>query len=199
MDISLLVILCALLGAIVWNLITWRFGLPSSSSHALIGGLMGGGAAAFGFMSIEWHILFVKIILILFITPVIGFAVGFIVMKLAKKLLCRLSAGSNKVIKKLNFLSIILLASSHSTGGRAENDGDRDDHSADHAQDIGIWGIAEVKLISSAMLSWGCFSAGGGSSSRWGGDLQDGGQAFVKRADRVRRVIYTPRRRLAGR
>src|SRR5919199_4505877 len=53
-DIALSMIIAALLGAIAWNLITWRAGLPSSSSHALIGGLIGMGLAAYGVEAVGW-------------------------------------------------------------------------------------------------------------------------------------------------
>src|SRR4051794_41845065 len=52
---GLQIVFAALLGAIAWNLVTWWFGLPSSSSHALIGGLIGGGIAAAGFSAVQWQ------------------------------------------------------------------------------------------------------------------------------------------------
>jgi PiT family inorganic phosphate transporter len=75
------VVVAALLGAIVWNLVTWYFGLPSSSSHALIGGLFGA-AVVFkaSFMVIDWSSLIWKVLLWLFLSPVIGFIAGFILM-----------------------------------------------------------------------------------------------------------------------
>ncbi len=80
-QISLEVIDAALLGAIVWNLVTWRYGLPSSSSHALIGGLFGAAVVFKGsFTVIEWSSLIWKVLLWLFLSPVIGFIAGFILM-----------------------------------------------------------------------------------------------------------------------
>lgn len=160
MNISLLVIFCALLGAILWNLITWKFGLPSSSSHAMIGGLIGSGIGAFGSASIEWSLLLVKIILVLFTTPIIGFFVGFLIMKLSEKLMRKMNLRFNKVIKTLNFLSIILLAGSHGT--------------ADAQKTMGIITLVLliankipsfevpliVKMISTAMLAIGLFLSG---------------------------------------
>ena len=85
-------ILCALLGGITWNLITWWFGLPSSSSHALIGGLIGGAVAA---ASNDWHVVIWsqpaeplyksagvlwKVIVPMVSSPVLGFAAGFLMM-----------------------------------------------------------------------------------------------------------------------
>src|SRR4051794_10584338 len=56
-DVPLLAVAAGLVGAIIWNLITWYFGIPSSSSHALIGGLIGGGIASLGFDVVRWSVL----------------------------------------------------------------------------------------------------------------------------------------------
>jgi PiT family inorganic phosphate transporter len=89
------IIICALLGAIIWNLITWWFGLPSSSSHALIGGLCGAAlAAAHNRWSViiwsqpsavHWYLgkgLLWKVIVPMFFSPLLGFVVGFGLMAL---------------------------------------------------------------------------------------------------------------------
>lgn len=75
------VIMAALVGAIIWNLITWYFGIPSSSSHALIGGLLGAGITyAGGFSVVNWSTFFSKVIFWLFLSPILGFIVGYLVM-----------------------------------------------------------------------------------------------------------------------
>ncbi len=75
---ALVVVVCALVGATVWNLITWWFGLPSSSTHALIGGLVGaglmGGLAIYGSAIVE------KVVLPMIFSPLIGFGLAFLVM-----------------------------------------------------------------------------------------------------------------------
>jgi len=58
--VSAIAILSALLGGIAWNLFTWEIGIPSSSSHALIGGLLGAGIIAFGLEAVNWHSFFGK-------------------------------------------------------------------------------------------------------------------------------------------
>src|SRR6476619_2361906 len=73
-------VLAALLGAIAWNLVTWWLGLPSSSSHALIGGLIGGGIAAAGFGAVQWHGLRDKVVWPGLISPLLGFVVAFALM-----------------------------------------------------------------------------------------------------------------------
>ena len=77
------VVLAAVIAAILWNLITWYFGIPSSSSHALIGGLIGAAIAFSGTVHIiNWPTFLKKVVLWLFLSPVIGFIVGFIIMTL---------------------------------------------------------------------------------------------------------------------
>ena len=70
----------ALFGAIAWNLFTWWLGLPSSSSHALIGGLVGAGIAAAGLDGVQWHTLAHKVIIPAFIAPTIAFAAAFVLL-----------------------------------------------------------------------------------------------------------------------
>ena len=75
---GMLVVLCALLGAISWNLVTWYFGLPSSSSHALIGGLVGAGLA--GGVVVQWQGIVDKVVLPMVISPIVGFALAGLLM-----------------------------------------------------------------------------------------------------------------------
>jgi inorganic phosphate transporter, PiT family len=70
------VILAALLGAIIWNLITWRSGLPSSSSHALVGGLVGAGFAKAGLGALVWSGI-TKTLLFIVVAPLLGLCLGF--------------------------------------------------------------------------------------------------------------------------
>jgi PiT family inorganic phosphate transporter len=75
---GMLVVLSALLGAIVWNLVTWRLGLPSSSSHGLIGGLVGAALAAAG--TVRWSGVLDKVVLPMVVSPVVGFVLAGLVM-----------------------------------------------------------------------------------------------------------------------
>jgi PiT family inorganic phosphate transporter len=74
------VILAGLLGAIVWNLITWFYGIPSSSSHALIGGYAGAGVAKAGWSAITWGIKWVQTLSFIVISPLVGGLAGFLLM-----------------------------------------------------------------------------------------------------------------------
>lgn len=106
-------ILSALAGSICWNLFTWKIGLPSSSSHALLGGLLGAGIAAYGLSSIEYYSFFWKVIVSMLASPVIGFIVGYIFMKISILLLKDSSPKVNRLIKKTQILSMIFLGTSH--------------------------------------------------------------------------------------
>ncbi|MFG2228260.1 anion permease [Streptomyces sp. NPDC048644] len=72
------ILFAALVGAVVWNLVTWYFGLPSSSSHALFGGMVG--AALAGGTEVIWSGVIEKVVLPMFISPVIGLVLGYLVM-----------------------------------------------------------------------------------------------------------------------
>lgn len=78
---ALVLILAALLGAIAWNLITWWFGLPSSSSHALIGALVGAALAAGPHTAVvHWHTIMDKVVVPMVLSPLVGFTLAFLVM-----------------------------------------------------------------------------------------------------------------------
>jgi PiT family inorganic phosphate transporter len=77
---SQILVLAALIGAIAWNLITWYFGIPSSSSHALIGGLIGAAITHSGFSSLNGMSILKKIILPMVLSPLAGFVVSYLVM-----------------------------------------------------------------------------------------------------------------------
>ena len=75
---GMVVVFAALIGAITWNLVTWYFGLPSSSSHALIGGLVGAGLAAGD--TVNWHGIYEKVVIPMIFSPIIGFVLAAILM-----------------------------------------------------------------------------------------------------------------------
>lgn len=75
----LYVVLCGVLSALFWGVLTWWFGLPISSSHALIGGVAGAGVAHAGWQALEWDLLFITIAFIV-VAPLIGFILGSLIM-----------------------------------------------------------------------------------------------------------------------
>ncbi|HEX2985212.1 MAG TPA: anion permease [Caproiciproducens sp.] len=109
------VIAAALCGAIVWNLLTWYIALPSSSSHALIGSLIGSAVVVSGSLKIvNWANILHKVIIPLFTSPLIGFVIGYFVMKLIYRMLQAFSRKTvNKWFSKLQIFSAGLMAYSH--------------------------------------------------------------------------------------
>ena len=109
------VILAALGSAIVWDLVTWYFGLPSSSSHALIGGLVGAAVmAARGVGTIHMDGL-LKVIVALFVSPLLGIVGGYLLMKLVLFLARGASPKINALFKNLQIPTSIAMALSHGT------------------------------------------------------------------------------------
>jgi inorganic phosphate transporter, PiT family len=86
-------ILAALIGAITWNLITWWLGLPSSSSHALIGGLVGAAIANSGLQGVQWHGLVHSVAIPAVAAPLIAFAGAFLLLLLIYWVLVRVTPG----------------------------------------------------------------------------------------------------------
>jgi len=108
------VIIAALASAILWNLLTWYFGWPSSTSHALVGGLVGAAAVARGLSTIQLTGLG-KVILALFISPLLGLVVGYLVQKVIYFLARGASPRINTTFKRLQLLTSLALALSHGT------------------------------------------------------------------------------------
>ena len=109
------VIAASLCGAIVWNLFTWYIALPSSSSHALIGSLVGAAVVESGSLSVvNWKNILDKVIIPLFTSPLIGIVIGFAVMKLLFFILRNAKQQAvNRWFSKLQICSAALMAYSH--------------------------------------------------------------------------------------
>ena len=139
--VSQTVVLAALIGAIIWNLITWWYGIPSSSSHALVGGLAGAVTAHAGLGAFRWVALVEKVMIPLVVSPTLGFIMAFFVMigllwlvrrmrpdfvhkgsrrlQLVSACLMALSHGSNDAQKSMGVITLALLAfmaKGHHTG-----------------------------------------------------------------------------------
>ena len=116
------IILCGIIGAITWNLGTWWFGIPSSSSHALVGGLVGAVVVSAGIDHVVWgfaelaqgHFTGVtKVLIALVLSPIIGFWIGFMIHRLMKFLLRAATPVANKYLRYLQFFTSAGLAFSH--------------------------------------------------------------------------------------
>jgi PiT family inorganic phosphate transporter len=111
---SHILVLAALVGAIAWNLITWYYGIPSSSSHALIGGLIGAAVAHAGFTTLNGMSIIKKVLIPLVCSPLMGFAMGFLLMGLITVLFRRFNRTKvNRAFFKLQILSSAFMATSH--------------------------------------------------------------------------------------
>lgn len=111
--INELIIVAGLVGAIIWNLLTWWFGMPSSSSHALIGGMIGAIVISVGASALnDWGII--KIVLSLILSPLTAIVMGWIIMKILF-LICHSfkPAKVNMTANRLQVLSAALMAFSH--------------------------------------------------------------------------------------
>lgn len=107
------VIIAALLGAIFWNLLTWYYGIPSSSSHALIGGLVGAVVMGHGMAVLKAKGL-IKILTALIVSPILGLCLGFLIMTILYFIFGLLSPSKvNKGFRKLQVLSAAMAAFSH--------------------------------------------------------------------------------------
>ena len=110
--VTLSTVLAALVGAIVWNVLTWLLGIPSSSSHALVGGLIGSAAVRSGFEAILLPGL-TKIVLTLFISPIVGLLSGYLLLKITLFLARGASPRINVFFKRAQMVTATALALSH--------------------------------------------------------------------------------------
>jgi len=111
---STLVVLCAVLSAILWNLGTWYYGIPSSSSYALIGGLIGAGWAHQDIQAVLWHGVLDKVAIPMVASPILGFVIALLIMKIllfwTKK---KPAIADKKIFRHLQIGSACFVALSH--------------------------------------------------------------------------------------
>lgn len=115
LDNGTTVILAALISAIVWNFVTWVFGIPSSSSHALIGGIVGSVIVSSGFGAVELG-GFLSIVEGLLLTPIVAFIVGYIIYTIIKLIFKNKNlAKTNKQFRRVQIITAAIQAFSHGT------------------------------------------------------------------------------------
>jgi len=109
-----ILVLAAIVGAITWNLITWVYGIPSSSSHALVGGLVGAAVAKGGMSIVIWKGLLDKVVYPLVASPIAGFIVAFLLMSLIAAIASNANTAKASVaFRKLQLVSSAFMAFSH--------------------------------------------------------------------------------------
>jgi PiT family inorganic phosphate transporter len=114
--ITLKIVLAGLVGAITWNLITWYFGLPSSSSHALIGGMIGSAIAAEGFGVVKWNGLKDKVLIPSLVAPFLGIFIAAALMVIVLWIIRRRAPGFvNRLFRRLQLVSGGFVAFTHGT------------------------------------------------------------------------------------
>ncbi len=112
--LTLHIITACLVAAILWNLLTWFLGMPSSSSHALIGGLVGSVAMGAGFAAIKLSGLY-KVLIALFTSPLLGFGVGFLFLRLILFMAQNATPRINTLFKRAQIITALGMAFSHGT------------------------------------------------------------------------------------
>ena len=117
--IGVFVIYSAILGALSWNLAAWYMGLPSSSSHALIGGLLGAFISGWGFHTVQWMNVF-YIVLAMLLSPIFGFLITYLFTKITFFFSQYFGPKVNEAFKKVQVLSLIGQSLAHGT-----NDGQK--------------------------------------------------------------------------
>src|SRR5699024_6662384 len=158
---GLLLCAAALLGAIGWNMLTWWLGLPSSSSHALIGGL-GGAALAIG-ATVHWMGIVEKVIIPMVLSPIVGIIVGFLVMRLILRLFREANPGRTKRgFRWAQTASAAAMAFGHGMQDAAKTAGvvvlalTVAGYHGEGDQSIPLW----VLVLSAVVISMGTYSGG---------------------------------------
>ena len=120
--INIQVLLAGLVSAILWILLTWIVGIPSSYSHALVGGFVGSVIIAAGWQAIQLHGL-ITILIFLFISPIIGFAIGLLALRLILMLSWDASPRVNNFFKRCQIISVFSLAVSQGANDSSKSMG----------------------------------------------------------------------------
>jgi phosphate/sulfate permease len=157
---GMIIVLAGLLGAIVWNLATWWFGLPSSSSHALIGGLIGAALASEG--TVKWRVVLDKVVIPMVASPAVGLVLGYLFMLAILWTFRRANpVRANRGFRRAQVVSAAAMAYGHGTQDAQKTMGVIaltlvvSGH-LDHADGIPWW----VILSSAAAISLGTMSGG---------------------------------------
>ena len=106
-------VLSSFLATIAWNYFTWRVKLPSSASHSMIGAMIGCGLIAYGIESVMWRTIIFKVILAMFLSPVLGFLIGFLLYRIIKRIMLNATTAWTPAVLALHCISSFFLALSY--------------------------------------------------------------------------------------
>ena len=109
-NVGFVFILAALIGAILWAIVSLILVVPNSVSHTLLGGIVGAAIVVFSFDSINWYAVWIKVILMVFFAPMVGLFIGFIMQKLFVRLCSAWPRTMKKAFKALQSINIVLLS-----------------------------------------------------------------------------------------
>jgi PiT family inorganic phosphate transporter len=113
-SVPLLAVTAALVGATAWNIVTWFYGIPSSSSHALIGSLLGAGIASLGPGAVHWAVLENKVVLPLLLSPALGFLIAIGLMRLLVRIFAHVPPSRvGPLFRRTQIVSAAFMAFSH--------------------------------------------------------------------------------------
>lgn len=158
---ALAFITAGIVAAILWNVTTWYFGIPASSSHALIGGVVGAGLAAFGMQAIAWDYFLGKVVLMIFLTPAVSFLVGFLMLRLLLLLSRSATVRVNAFFKYAQWVNMVFLAFNHSFNDSQKSIGIImiliGIYTGGAAGAMPIWAIACAALALSCGIAFGGF------------------------------------------
>lgn len=113
-SVAMAFITAGILAAIAWNIATWHYAIPSSSSHALIGGVIGAGIAAFGTAAISWNYVWLKVVLMIFLTPLVSFLAGYGILSLLRFFTRNATLRANTFFTYAQWFNMTFLAFNHS-------------------------------------------------------------------------------------
>lgn len=105
-------LLSTMIAALCWSMVSVLTSVPNSTSHTLLGGLVGAGLASFGFGNVNWHLVGLKVILMVFVTPLICMAVGYILSKIFHLLCERMDREVKKFFRGAQVFNVVLLSTS---------------------------------------------------------------------------------------
>lgn len=112
---TLIMIASGVVGAVIWNVLAWVWKLPTSSSLTLVGGLIGPALYRYGAHAVPWALFLLKVILAMFLSPIMGLAAGFLVCRLLRALLANAPPSVNRPIRKAHIATLLFLGANHGT------------------------------------------------------------------------------------